>query len=202
MAQTIHRKLMVGRYGPVWTERNTKPTWIVLHHTASGWNGSEATGGCINVWNYWYNLKPGGRVSSTDILGKNGYIMRTVDPLDSAWHAGSSEWNNKSIGIEIVNWGNNRDPFPEKQMRALAWLVYKYMSTYNIKKDHVTDHKAINSGKIDMRPNFPWSKLWVYVDEAKRKAEAPATIILPVPATKPPWWNKMLTWLKIRKRRR
>ena len=197
---TIHRKLMRGKYGPCWTERNTKPKYIVLHHTASGWNGTEETGGCINVWNFWYGLKPGNRVSSTDILGKNGYIMRCVEPTDSAWHAGSSEWNNKSIGIEIVNWGNNRDPFPDKQMRALAWLVDKYMKQYDIPRKNITDHKAINDGKIDMRANFPWAKLWRYLDELKRRS--PATVVLPVPDKKPPWWSKMMTWLRVRKKRR
>lgn len=198
---TIHRKLMVGKYGPCWTERNTKPTHIVLHHTASSASSSDPTGGCNAVWGYWYGLRPGGRVSSTDILGKNGYIMRCVSPLDSAWHAGTFEWNNKAIGIEIVNRGDNKDPFPEKQMRALAFLVNRYMKTYGIKRANITDHKAVLSGKIDMRDNFPWAKLWLYIKELNAVPEIPA-IVLPVPDKKPPWWNDMRTWLRIRKKRR
>lgn len=198
----IHRKMMVGRYGPCWTERNTAPKYIVLHHTASGWNKTEETGGCNSVWTYWYWLKPGGRVSSTDIIGKNGYIMRCVDPLDDAWHSGTNEWNHKSIGIEIVNWGNGKDPFPEKQMRALAYLVHRYMKTYNIKRSHITDHKAILPGKIDMRANFPWELLWKYIKDLDRDVTSTTTIILPVPERKPPWWSKMTTWLRIRKKHR
>lgn len=198
---TVHMKMMVGKYGPCWTERNTNPKYIVLHHTASGWNGKEETGGCLPVWNYWYWLKPGNRVSSTDILGKNGYIMRCVDPKDTAWHAGTTDWNSKSIGIEIVNRGDNKDPFPEKQLRALAWLVHKYMKDYGIPEKNITDHKAVFPGKIDMRANFPKGKLLDYIRELDNKGTSP-TIVIPVPKVKPPWWNKMTTWLKFRKRRR
>jgi len=51
---TINRKLLVGRHGPCWTERNTKPTYIVLHHTASSASKTDKTGGCAPVWSYLF----------------------------------------------------------------------------------------------------------------------------------------------------
>lgn len=200
----IHSKPMVGKYGPCWTKRGTKPTHIVLHHTASGWNGKEDTGGAVNAWNFWYGLRPGRRVSSTYILGKNGYVMRCVDPEDSAWHAGTSEWNNKSIGIEIVNWGNNKDPFPDRQMKALAELVHKDMVKYKIPKKHIIDHKRVYSGKIDMRNNFPWYKLFKYIDEKPwvvSKVDPPIKVV-EEPVTPPKPLTRLISRFRVRKRRR
>lgn len=156
------------------------------------------------MWNFWWGLRPGGRVSSTDILGKNGYIMRCVSPKDSAWHAGTSLWNNKSIGIEIVNWGNNKDPFPDKQIVALAQLINKYMKEYNIPKKNITDHKRVFAGKIDMRSNFPWEKLFKYIEEKPwivAKVDPP-TKVVEEPVIKPSIRRRLHSRLWFRARRR
>ena len=67
------------------------------------------------------------KVSTHFVISKNGTIYQMVDDLNIAWHAGKSKWgrdtnlNSKSIGIELVNKGNEN--FPLKQIRKLSLLI-------------------------------------------------------------------------------
>ena len=67
------------------------------------------------------------KVSTHYVISKNGTVYQMVDDLNIAWHAGKSKWgrdtnlNSKSIGIELVNKGNEN--FPLKQIRKLSLLI-------------------------------------------------------------------------------
>lgn len=63
---------------------------IVLHNTAGSMKSA------IN----W--LTVGSSHSSAHfVVGRDGSVTQLVKVSDSAWHAGSSKWNDASIGIEI-----------------------------------------------------------------------------------------------------
>jgi len=81
-----------------------------------------------------------------------------------AWHAGKSKWkkdknlNNCSIGIELINNGN--EAFPNKQIISLIKLLKKIITKYEIKINNVLGHSDISPGrKFDPGPLFPWSKI-------------------------------------------
>jgi len=198
---TIIRKQLVGKYGPCYTSgRNRTLDHILLHHTASG--GSGGHGGADAVWNFWYGMQPGNRASANYIVGKDGSIVEAVRPQDTAWHAGTSEWNARSVGIEIVNWGNGKDPFPDVQLKAVAWLCKYLMKKYpaidvkplttvggHQRLGDIWEHEEIMAGKIDMRANFPWQQLYNLITAPALTGRVAK---VPIPKVLPKWWKKYL----------
>lgn len=133
-----------------------KPEVIILHHTAPFPSLSK-------VGYFFQDVNS--RVSSHFTVGKDGVIIQSVDEKDRAWHAGPSAWlgknnvNDYSLGIEILNDGDSKDPFTELQYNAVAKLVSYLMKKYDIPLSKVIGHRdiAIPLGrKIDPSDNFDW----------------------------------------------
>ena len=105
------------------------------------------------------------KVSCHYIISKRGTIYQLVKENNIAWHAGISKWgkdvnlNDKSIGIELDNNGN--EDYPIKQIKSLIKLVKKIKKSYKISKNKVLGHSHIAPGrKIDPGPKFPWKMLF------------------------------------------
>ena len=64
-------------------------------------------------------------------------IFQSVHPANTAWHAGNSDFNQRSLGIEVVSDG---DDFTPGEIERLAWLVKKLMVDYNVDPSHVIRH--------------------------------------------------------------
>ena len=113
---------------------------IVMHATANG-----SLQGVIN----WFNRQDA-QVSAHYSIGKNGAIVQHVRDEHRAWHAGKSEWqgrqdlNSWSIGIELVNWNNGQDPFPEAQHQATLNLCAYLCSEYHIKPELIVAHYDVS----------------------------------------------------------
>lgn len=117
-------------------------------------------------------------------------IYRLVDEDRRAWHAGVSHWsghgmlNGNSIGIEIVNLGNERGPdgvaefrpYPPAQIDVVVELVRDIVKRHQIRPDRVLGHSDIApQRKVDPGPLFPWKRLAdeglvLWPDEARVKA--------------------------------
>jgi len=104
------------------------------------------------------------KVSAHYLISKRGTIYQMVEDKNVAWHAGKSRWgkdvnlNSKSIGIEIVNNGN--EIFPNNQMKKLADLLKFLKKKYKIKKKNVLENSHIAPNrKIDPGSMFPWNFL-------------------------------------------
>ena len=73
---------------------------------------------------------PKHQVSCHYLINRKGEIIRMVNDLKIAWHAGKSKWktftnlNNNSIGIELVNKGHRfgYQSFSKKQISSLIAL--------------------------------------------------------------------------------
>ena len=111
---------------------------------------------------------PDARVSAHYVIEENGAIWRLVPEALQAFHAGRSCWagssnlNELSIGIEIVNpgheWGYR--PFPEEQMVALERLSGTLLSRFLIPPDRVVGHSDIAPDrKSDPGELFDWPRL-------------------------------------------
>lgn len=133
-----------------------KPEVIILHHTAP-------FPSLAKVGYFFQDVNS--RVSSHFTVGKDGLIIQSVDEKDRAWHSGPSAWlgktnvNDYSLGIEILNDGDSKDPFTELQYNAVAKLVSYLMKKYDIPLSKVIGHRdiAIPLGrKIDPADNFDW----------------------------------------------
>ncbi len=105
-------------------------------------------------------------VSAHFTIGKDGSIVQNVSTFDRAWHAGASHdvsgrtrVNEFSIGIELVNMDNGKDPYPDAQIQALCGIIAEMRRRFPIKQLVSHEYIAIPPGrKVD--PNgFPWQRL-------------------------------------------
>ncbi len=119
---------------------------IVIHSTAN-----STLEGVIR----WFT-NPQAFVSAHYNIGKDGRIVQMVQDELRGWHAGKSVWkgvsnvNDFSIGIELVNKNDGKDPYPDVQYRTLVALCKMLTSKYGIKADNIMGHKDISlSGKTD-----------------------------------------------------
>jgi N-acetylmuramoyl-L-alanine amidase len=128
-------------------------TMIVVHATAGSLRSSLA----------WLT-NPAARVSCHYVIDKTGRIFQLVPDDEVAWHAGRCFWkgrtdiNESSLGIELVNANNGRDPYPADQVNALVSLVRDRMARYDIPLDHVVRHLdvAIPRGRKSDPAGFDW----------------------------------------------
>lgn len=141
-----------------YTVRNEAPSVIVIHDTED--NDLD------RVLRLFRSRSFGNNAHFT--ISKTGKIYQTAPLNTNAGHAGKSVFrgrnrvNDFSVGIELINKGNGKDPFPEAQYVSLAKLVCWLMVKYNIKWESVTTHSAIaipHGRKSDPRPPFSMNKL-------------------------------------------
>ena len=103
-------------------------------------------------------------LSAHYLIERDGRVIETVNPLYRAWHAGKSEYkektncNNYSIGIEIV--GGDFIGFESKQYDSLNELIIELKGSYPIK--NITGHQniAVPKGrKVDPGDKFDWRRV-------------------------------------------
>jgi hypothetical protein len=133
---------------------------IVLHATAGSLAGTLA----------WF-ANPDSRVSAHYVVAKNGSIYQMVEESKRAHHAGASryqgreDWNDFSIGIEIVNLNDGVDPYPADQFEAMVELTAYLVDKYRIRPESIVTHADISTvGKTDPR-KFPTHELIMRVYE-------------------------------------
>lgn len=132
---------------------------IVMHHTNS-------TGPASDIGRFFAD--PATKVSAHYIVGKDGTIIQCVPDPAMARHAGVSEFQGKenvndySLGIEIVNDGDGKDPYTDAQYRALGQLMGYLMTEHGVSWARVTGHKDIArpvGRKDDPSANFSYARL-------------------------------------------
>ena len=118
---------------------NTPVNFMVLHSTVE-----PTTEGTIGIF-----LRPASQVSAHFVVGKDGRVVQMVPIEKRAWHAGVSTWdgvkdlNNVSVGIEMVNLNDGKDPYTEPQIQAVAGIIRFVRSRYLIPDDHIVSHAQI-----------------------------------------------------------
>ena len=116
---------------------------IVVHATANG-----SLQGVIN----WFN-NPDAQASAHYTIGKDGAIVQHVQDEHRAWHAGVSSWNGRSnlndwaLGIELVNWNDGADPFPEAQHQANVFLISYLAERYKVNPVLIRAHYDVSPGR-------------------------------------------------------
>ncbi|HEV2676714.1 MAG TPA: N-acetylmuramoyl-L-alanine amidase [Aliidongia sp.] len=111
---------------------------------------------------------PTSEVSCHWLVDEDGTVHRLVDERMRAWHAGKAFWagrrdiNDRSIGIELVNpgeeWGYR--PFPSAQMAALAELARGIVARHPIPAHRVLGHSDVAPDrKQDPGTLFDWAWL-------------------------------------------
>ena len=151
------------------------PRYVMLHHTASTDFGATVA----------YLCKRTAMVSAHFVVGKAGEVAQLVPLGVKAWHAGlggpykdipANQGNRYAIGIEIVNKGDGKDPYPEAQLAAIDALIAHLDSKVGVLP--IIDHKTYApKRKTDMSANFP---LKAYQQHRAHAPKPPTTFGAPV----------------------
>jgi hypothetical protein len=106
---------------------------IVIHYTTSR-----------NIEGSIAHFKAGTpRTSAHYIIGQDGTLVQMVADADSAWHAGTSDMNLRSIGIEHV--ARVGDAITDAQARTSTKLIRWLVRTYAIPAAQVIPHASVKS---------------------------------------------------------
>ena len=106
---------------------------IVVHYTTS--RNIEGT------IRHFLTGKPA--VSAHYIVGRDGELVQMVPDAEAAWHAGSSDMNRRSIGIEHVAAPGDR--LTLAQERTSAALIRWLMAAYDIPAGKIIPHVAVKA---------------------------------------------------------
>lgn len=138
----INRKISLVN----WTDRNTKPKYIVVHYV-----GAVST--AKNNADYFYSAYRG---ASAHYFVDENSIWQVVDDLDSAWHCGSETGvyyhsecrNTNSIGIEMcVKKKNSKWYFEDATVNNTIELIKYLMDKYDIPVSNVIRHYDVTHKK-------------------------------------------------------
>jgi len=127
--------------------------FLIIHGTGSSFNSALS----------WLT-NPASEVSAHGLIAKTGRLIQLVELENRAWHAGKSKWGNYtdlndfSIGIELENLDNKKDPYSEAQYSVLAKVVKECIQIYpSITVANILGHSQVSlSGKPDPGPMFAW----------------------------------------------
>lgn len=148
----------VSRQSPNFDVGRTKPILMVVIHATVGGLQSSLNWLCV----------PSSGVSVHYLIAQTGKIYQLVADSNTAWHAGKSKWNDIidanacSIGIELENANDGKDPYEPGQIAALTWLVEFKAHQFGIELDNIVRHLdvAIPSGRKTDPANaigFQWA---------------------------------------------
>ena len=108
------------------------------------------------------------RISIHYIIGRTGEIVRMVPESRVAFHVRGH--NADSIGIELVNDGDGRDPFSEPQIQALIRLLQDLLARHRLDATALKSHAELDDSelvcggrrlkrKVDPGAAFPWERV-------------------------------------------
>jgi N-acetylmuramoyl-L-alanine amidase len=163
------------------SRRSGDPRYIIWHHAAAKTCSPDDIHR-MHLANGWSGI------GYHFFVRKDGRIYRGR-PI---WAIGAhAKGFNDCIGICAEGAYHVEKTMPKKQLEALQWLHDRMRKAFPKATDK--RHRDVNATACP-GAYYPWKAVTGGVTK-------PLVITLPVPETKPPWWGKMLTWLKLYKRR-
>jgi N-acetylmuramoyl-L-alanine amidase len=131
---------------------------VVLHATADKGNEAGAEGWMRN---------PASQVSAHLHIRRSGTVVRLVPDQRRAWHAGTSRWrgrmdvNSFSLGWELANRNDGREPYTEAQYATVAFLGAYYLRQ-GIPLDAFVSHAevALPPGRKSDPAGFLWARFY------------------------------------------
>lgn len=158
--------------------RKSKVELVVLHSTGGVDDGCDPkkffkSGTLQGIVNHF--KASGGNPSIHYIIGRDGTVVRMVPEDQVANHV--YKGNAKLIGIELINNGDGKDPYPLDQLNALAELVAEILCRHGLNSSNIKGHGELDTRQIDCQnipyagprrvdpgSNFPWEWLRTRVD--------------------------------------
>ncbi|MFI6600781.1 N-acetylmuramoyl-L-alanine amidase [Nonomuraea sp. NPDC050536] len=129
---------------------------IIIHVTQGSYAGTIS----------WFQ-NPSAAVSAHYVIrSSDGQITQMVREKDRAWHAGNSDYNHRSVGIEHEGYVSDASWFTDQMYRSSAALTRNIADRYGIPKDrsHIIGHYQVpGSDHTDPGPYWDWTKYMSYV---------------------------------------
>ncbi|WP_327088861.1 N-acetylmuramoyl-L-alanine amidase [Nonomuraea sp. NBC_01738] len=129
---------------------------IVIHVVQGSYAGSIS----------WFQ-NPAAQVSAHYVVrSSDGQITQMVREKDRAWHAGNSDYNHRSVGIEHEGYISDASWFTDQMYRSSAALTRNIADRYGIPKDrsHIIGHVEVpGADHTDPGPYWDWAKYMGYV---------------------------------------
>jgi N-acetyl-anhydromuramyl-L-alanine amidase AmpD len=152
---------------------------IVLHATVE-----PTTEGTMNIF-----LASPRHVSAHFVVGRDGRVVQMVRVEKRAFHAGPSvldgipKVNDYSVGIEMVNLNDGKDPYPPEQMEAVAGIIRHIRSRYDIPDSRIVSHAqiALPVGRKTDPAGFDFDKIRAMAAAIPDAAPRPAPQLSPLP---------------------
>lgn len=146
----------LSQKSPNHSPRHDRPIMMLVLHATAGTARSALA---------WLT-SASSQVSTHYLIDKTGHIYQLVLDERAAWHAGAARWNGEtaindiSLGIELENANDGKDPYPVEQCRALIELARTKVVQYRINLDNVVRHLdvAIPKGRKTDPVGFLWSQ--------------------------------------------
>lgn len=111
-------------------------------------------------------LRESSQVSAHFTIGRDGSYVMHVSTFDRAWHAGVSvdpngrtNLNHYSIGIELVNLNDGKQPYPKEQVQVLKWIIAGLKRRFPLKQIVSHEFIAVPAGRKSDPAGFPWESL-------------------------------------------
>ncbi|NUR84414.1 MAG: hypothetical protein HOY71_10050, partial [Nonomuraea sp.] len=129
---------------------------IIIHVTQGSYAGTIS----------WFQ-DPAAAVSAHYVIrSSDGQITQMVREKDRAWHAGNSDYNHRSVGIEHEGYISDASWFTDQMYRSSAALTRDIANRYGIPKDrtHIIGHVEVpGTDHTDPGPYWDWAKYMSYV---------------------------------------
>ena len=124
----------------------------------------HATAGDLRSALAWL-CNPASKASSHYVISKLGRAFQLVDESNVAWHAGRATWhgardvNGISIGVELENANDGRDPYPQPQVDALTALARDILARHQLVPAQIARHLdvAVPAGRKTDPAGFPFA---------------------------------------------
>jgi len=84
------------------------------------------------------------------MIDRDGTLRASVPASQIAHHV--FRHSGRSIGIELINEGDGRDPFPEAQLASLVKLLRELVQRHGIERDGVVRHSDLDQGRMPCAP--------------------------------------------------
>jgi N-acetyl-anhydromuramyl-L-alanine amidase AmpD len=161
-------QVVTSKRSPNFTDLAISVEYVVVHYTAAS---LERT---LEIF-----MNPAAEVSAHIVIDRDGTVHELVPCFDGsalrAWHAGKSRlevrggslvegFNDRSIGIELVNFNGNIIPYTEAQYGALFKTIERLKGIYPAlsRPESIVGHEQIAGfrGKCDPGLLFEWGRLF------------------------------------------
>ena len=166
---------------------------IVVHaisgpHCSGGQLAFSGAPGDAERWKRFFDGHP--FLGIHYVVDRDGAVLASTPESRVANHA--LDYNDTSIGIELVHDGDGQEPFGARQIEALIQLLKSIAARHHVPIESIKGHSDVDvrtfacggqryKTKMDPGANFPWGRV-----RAELRGETPRLVSGPTPAVRPP----------------